>query len=201
MVEEKLDKVNSLIDMVKKELPQGKTKKKCETLRKEIKKIYDRLYYEAFYDKRFQVCNYKHLLEDLDLLKKQKAHLIFVRIPNIIREYYNGEQKAEIQLKFINELKNIARNEDGMIFRKVYLVGEYLLLICGKEHCDYIYKKIAKLKLSDSHTQNYQMYHTKYTYTSVKSNKNLSECIKKVNVVFSGTPNVKRQLEKLEEGN
>lgn len=186
-----IDDIINKLEIIEKE-SQGKTRNKCRKLKSDIRQVSDKLYYEANFDKRFILPNYNKLLFDIDNLEKQKFYLMVVHIPQIQKEYYNDEAKFTNSMNFINQLKNIAFKEDGIIVKNLYIVTDYLILLIDKQNVERIYKIIKQLKETKGHPT-YQLYFHKYEYNCSRTNKNLKAIIKKVNTVFSGKQEIEQE--------
>lgn len=174
------------IEKLRIEIPNGKVKRKIDTIKTNTKQLYDKFYYEAYFDKRFQTCNYNKLLLDVAQLgKTEKFYLMCVHIPNLQIDYYTSENKFATANLIINFLKNIARIDDGIYFRNVYIVSNYLFLLVDKNNIERIYKKIKNYKINNKYDF-CQLYFVKYNNESSKINKNFKKAIEKITLVFSG---------------
>jgi hypothetical protein len=191
-----VDEVLNTVEKLRIEIPNGKAKRKIDTVKNSIKQGYDKLYYEAYFDKRFQVCNYNKLLLDVGQLNKtEKFYLMCIHIPNLVINYYNSENKFATANSIINYLKNIARLEDGLFFKNVYIVSDYLFLIIDKNNIERIYKMIKNYKNSNNYDF-CQLYFVKYSNESSKVNKNFKIAIEKISLVFSGKQESEPKVEK-----
>ena len=74
-----------------------------------------------------------------------------VHIPNLQIDYYTSENKFATANLIINFLKNIARIDDGIYFRNVYIVSNYLFLLVDKNNIERIYKKIKNYKINNKY--------------------------------------------------
>ena len=143
----------------------------------------NKMYYECYYDKRLCLSNYNKFVEDVSDLHKENFYFLFIRIPGINTNCHLDNSKREAEELFINKLKeeaplySLARNN-------IYVVAEYLVLICGKAEVNEIYQRIKKIKKSNKNFGKYQMTYVKYEKQSSKVAKNINSCIKRANEIF-----------------
>lgn len=173
-VAEGITKIRALKD----DLSNSKAKRNLEKTTNNIKKTYDKLFYYAFYDYRFKVCNYNKLLEDFKTLGvKAKAKLIFIRVPGLVRSAYYDNSKKERINSLISLLKRkIKDDSEKFLFDLVYLIDNYLVLAVDTKYVEEIYYYVKNNK--DSFNLDIGVYYVKYNHISSKINKNIDLCIK-----------------------
>lgn len=148
----------------------------------------DKIYYEANYDKRLCVANYNKFMADVEELDKKNICFIFIRVPNILHNYYIGNANKETDKNFLKSLKLLMPTLD--VLRKyIYLVNDYITLVTEKRYANEVYLKVKTLKESKVGWQRYQCTYIRYKKYSAKINKNISACIKQANNIFEGKQN------------
>lgn len=176
------------IETIKREV-QGKSRRKVDFIKKNWKQIYDKMYYETYYDKRFKLANYNKLLEDIDNFDKTKFYMLFIRIPNIQKEYFNDGKYVKNAFKFIDNIKKYVRDNSGFMRKTVYIVSDFIIILVDKECIESVYKDIKTEKDNNDFSKEYQMFFKKFTYISSKNTKNIKNTIKEANKVFLGASN------------
>lgn len=180
-----IDTIFEDLDTVRKELT-GKSKRKCQSIKEDIKQMYDKLFFEAYNDKRFLLRNYNKLILDLENMEKQKVYLMMIHIPKLQNEYFNDENKLAIATSFINKIKDISRKEQGCLFKSAYIASDYIIIIVDKENINRIYSMIKSIKEENHNYSEYQLYFNRYEFLSSSVNKNLKRAFYQANKVFSG---------------
>ena len=106
MTNTQFDDILEQIESIKREV-QGKSRRKVEGIKKSLNQVYAKMYYETFYDKRFKIANYNKLVQDIENFDKIKFYMLFVRIPNIQKEYFNEGKYIKNAMKFIEYMKEL----------------------------------------------------------------------------------------------
>lgn len=175
-VQENIRKMKLLRD----ELPNSKARRNFDKATINIKRNYDKLYYYAFFDYRFETCNYNKLLEDIkfdSIQGKPKFKLLFIRVPGMVRSYYNSPEKKVLIKSLIERLKKyIQEKNDAFKYNFLYSIDNFLVMAIEKDDITEVYNDVKKIK-EEYVTLDTGMYFVKYTSTSSKINKNIDACI------------------------
>lgn len=174
------------IKKLRDELTNSKTKRIFDKTTVNIKQTFDKLYYYAFYDYRFKTCNYNKLLEDIKMeseMQKPKFSLLFIKVSDMIKNYYtNNEKKKEI-LFLIEALKSqISNQSDKIHYKNIYSIDNFLIIAMKKDCADEIYKDFKKVK--NNYNLNINVCYVKYIHNSAKINKNIETCMKEVSKII-----------------
>ena len=183
MTNTQFDDILEQIETIKREV-QGKSRRKVDYIKKDWRQIFDKMTYETYYDKRFKLANYNKLALDIEGFEKTKFYMLFIRIPNIQKEYFNDDKYIKNAFKFINEIKKIVIEGNGFMRKTMYIICDYIVVLVDKEYIEPVYKDIKALKDSTEYAKDYQMFFKKFLHTSSKVGKNIKSVIKEANKVF-----------------
>lgn len=167
----------SNIRLLKDDITNSKARRKFDKSVGQIKQSFDKLYYYAFFDYRFETCNYNKLLEDFKCeFEKPKVKLLFIRVPGMIRTFYHEGHKKEKIVDLINILKNKIKDESNKFhFKNVYTIDNFIVLVVKSDFIEEVYYSIKELK--NDFDLDLGLYWIKYESSSAKTSKNIEYCI------------------------
>lgn len=175
------DTIENLL-ILRNEVSNSKQKRKIDKTIDDFKKMFNKLYYYAFYDYRFMAGNSNKIIDDLKNIHDKKGlRLIFIKIPELILSVYNEDStKKESILKLIIEIKELIKQKP-LAFKTLtpYIIDDFIIVITNKKNTQEIYDELKKLK-NNYPNLNGHIYYTKYEKISSKINKNINICITNV---------------------
>lgn len=162
---------------IRNEIPSSKTRRKIDKSIEELKRVMNKFYYHAFYDYRFECCNYNKLLDDIKALEEKKGFkLLFVRIPGMTRSFYLKNQVLDEIMTLISEYKNyINSNREKFATPNIYIVDNYIVCIPRTKYVQEVYYNFKEKK--ETHGDNFGIVYVSYHAYSSKVNKNINFCI------------------------
>lgn len=177
------------IELLNSMLINSKTKKQCELITEKTKNLFNKLYFAAYYDSKYNVCNYNKLIADLkENYNNNSSNFLFLNIKELNQLWLENdfEQRKNYNLLIKNLKILVKKQNDNFIFDNIYIISDYLVFVCKKKTFNETLKNIKNI-LNINNCSNYKIYFSKYKNTSSKISKNLANTFKNATKHMEGS--------------
>lgn len=175
-----IDEIDDLCRNANKE-----TRKALNNLKQQVQGLFDAQYNKSNYDRKFYLCNYTKLINDIKDVEKENFYIIFIKIPNLSIDFHINDENTINNQAFINTVRS--RKDELMIIKNsIYKTSDFIVMLSRKKDVNDVYNELKKIKKFNKNWSGYHMTYIHFKKISSKTSKNFSYCVKQANNIFEG---------------